>query len=115
MSTAEKKGTFLIPFNKLSGEALNYAWSGNNSIVWKENPVLKGTLTYVAYVRGRTKMNFIFEFVSAAEPTERFKVPMFLSDFEELIFHMRHGVVSGTFTFRKHGQNYGLYLMKGSS
>lgn len=75
-----------------------------NSIVWKDNFIFQDTLIYSTYLRGRSAA--YFEFISTTKNTN---YTVFLKDFEEgFVMQMDKGEISGSFTFCKRGQNYGL-------
>lgn len=59
------------------------------------------TLAYAGFARGRSAAYFVFR------TQEGHGVTVFLKDFEAMIPHMVNGVVAGTFTYVKRGQNYG--------
>lgn len=95
-----KTGTYQIPFDE-NGNQQHYPDDWRHKITWEDNHEFDDTLTFIGYNRGRSAANFDFRRGDGR------KVTFFLKEFEEIVPHMVHGEVAGTFTFIKRGQNYG--------
>lgn len=107
------RGNYQIPFNK-DGDQLHYAdprarGAQPYTATWTDNHEFDATLKCEDYGRGRSAAYFELERVGEGKT-----VTMFLKDFMEALPHMHGGVVKGTFTFCKRGQNYGCRLVKSS-
>ena len=114
-----KPGNYEIPFDS-KGNLLHYPENeydypkngGDPRVIeptWKGNFVFEDTLRLLHTMRGRSAAYFYFESQTTGK-----KYPMFLKDFEEVmkVKVINKGVVSGTWTFVKRGQNYGLTMTK---
>ena len=64
------------------------------------------TLVYSGYSRGRSAAYFNFK-----SKTDERNYTVFLTDFEEMVFKMANGEITGKFTFCKRGQNFGLKMI----
>lgn len=100
-----------VPFLVESpGNMLSYADpdTNNKHIIWKDDYIFEDTLTFVDYYKGRSAVHFIFE------DKNKKSYNMFLSDFTNLIKDriLTCGKIHGVWTFRKQGQNYGIYLLQ---
>lgn len=101
---AEKK-KLKIPFDS-EGNQEHYpnAWGRHKE--YKDNYEFFSTLTFSHFSRGRSAAYAHFIAVSGMKCT------MFLKELEEAIPYLENGSLTGTFTFCKHGQNYGVKLVK---
>lgn len=99
--------TYQIPFDNEDGNQLHYpeTYFMGKKLVWKDNYTFEDTLIYKGYSRGRSAAYFNFRNIAGKTFT------MFLKDFDHAIKHMVNGAFSGTFTFTKRGQNYGVKLI----
>lgn len=80
-------------------------------IVWRDNVPFEDTLTFVGdWSRGRSSVNFMLTSTKTGGT-----LPAFIVDFAEMVQHMNHGVITGTFVVAKRGQNYGIKLCPPSS
>lgn len=96
------KGQYQIPFDQ-SGNQLHYPFAGSGDpITWRDNSVFGDVLIYKGYCRGRSAAYFEFT------RNDGTKACMFLKDMEGAIPLMVRGVLAGSFTFVKRGQNYGI-------
>ena len=98
--------SYQIPFDK-DGNHMHYPENWRNP-VWKDNYEWEDVIEYQTYSRGRSAANIIFR--SALSKKREYTV--FLTDFSDMVPFMVRGVVSGTFTFVKRGQNYGVKRVK---
>lgn len=97
------KTDFKIPFNVRTGELLDYPI--HNGTEWRDNYEFEAKMKVVGWGRGRSSITFTLV------DENDVKYPTFASTFYEMIPHMSNGEISGTFTFCKRGQNYGLKLV----
>ena len=97
--------TQMVPFSG-DGNQMTYPdeWS-YRGLTWKPNSVFVDTLRYDSYGRGRSAA--YFELLR----TDGTCVTVFMTDIGDIIRQMDHGVITGTFTFCKRGQNYGCKLV----
>jgi hypothetical protein len=100
----------LIPFDKRTGEFMEYAWSDRPDYYeWKENYEWEDILEYIGYSRGcsSVKLHMVSELNGK-------KYAMFISDFDDIL--KKHGFsVFGekhTYTFCKKGANYGIKFVR---
>lgn len=107
------KGNYKIPFDQ-NGNQLDYpeaSYGYVNGVLWSklslnevDNFVFEDILTFKNHIRGRSSITFIFE--RALTSTT---ISMFVSDFSTIVPQLVDGKVSGKFTFRKQGSNFGCY------
>lgn len=104
---AERK-VLRVPFD-IEGNQEHYpnAWGGHKE--YKDNYEFFSTLTFSHFSRGRSAAYAHFTTVSGMKCT------MFLRDLEEVMPFLKNGSVTGTFTFVKRGQNFGVKLLKTDS
>lgn len=95
---------YQVPFDK-NGEMLSYP---ENWMVgeWKDNYIFSDTLEYDTYSRGRSSALICFKSQSNGK-----SYSMFMTDFDDVAKLMVNGVLKGTFTFQKRGQNYGIRMV----
>ncbi len=110
--TKKKIFTGLVPFDA-EGNQLTYALppSPYNSKYyqadkWEPNFVFEDTLVYDGYFRGRSAAHFHFRRKSTGT-----RVTFFISDFDDAMLHTAGGSLTGKFTFKKGGQNYGCRMI----
>lgn len=98
------KGNYQIPFDK-DGNQLAYpeTWRG---LEWRDNTPFNDVLTYEGYGRGRSSATLKFK------TSLGMRVEFFMSDFDDVVPHMKNGVIRGRFEFVKKGQNYGCKLLE---
>ncbi len=99
------KKDYKIPFDD-KGNQLHYEWYSYQNGEWRDNEEFNDTLVYKGYARGRSAAYFLFH--RASTQTE---VVVFMTDFEKMIPLLTYGFLSGTFTYTKRGQNYGVKLV----
>jgi hypothetical protein len=87
-----------IPFNR-RGELDPYGE------IWKDNSQWEDSMEFVE-VEKTQYAHAIFR----SEKTGK-QYPMFISDFNKIVPSLRKGRVSGTFTFRKSGNNVAIQLL----
>ena len=98
--------SYKVPFTS-SGDLINYPEHYfATDITWINNLVFADELTIRDYSRGRSAANFTLV------NSEGQSFTMFLTDFIDVIKRctITNGRFSGTFTFVKRGQNYGVRL-----
>jgi len=100
-----------IPFEKSTGNMLNYVdtyLTVRDSIIWKSNYVFNAELKIVDYYKGRSAVNIILK-----DTTFGIQYHMFISDFINMVKNrtIKSGKIQGCWTFRKQGQNFGVYLL----
>lgn len=115
--------TFQIPFDPFNGNMQHYPneWprytkdeNGKSIFIpvdWREPVPFSDTLKLVNYMRGRSAA--YFEWKSTTNGAE---YPMFLTDIFDLATSVgigQDGLVTGTFGYKKRGQNYGIRLISG--
>jgi len=95
-----------IPFDK-NGNLLDYAesWLVAQMI---DNFQFEDTLQYDGYSRGRSSAKICFKSATTGK-----KYEMFLTDFDDLMNcrGFDKNTITGTWTFCKRGQNYGIKLV----
>lgn len=100
-----------VPFDK-HGNQMHFAEPGEVSYYkaheWKPNCKFPATIRINDYSRGRSAAYF-----NAVDVNTMNKFTIFLTDMIEIIrtCKLDQGLVSGIWTFRKRGQNYGLQLV----
>lgn len=99
---AEKK-VLQIPFD-INGNQMHHRYDYGTFKEYKDNYEFFTTLTFSHFMRGRSAAYAIFTSTSGV------KYSMFLKDLEIVIPHLKNGTLSGTFTFCKRGQNFGVKL-----
>jgi hypothetical protein len=106
---SKTKSSYLIPFNS-KGNMVKY--SGDRDIVeWKDNFEFYAHIHFLNFERGRSAAHAIFE--GPEDDVAEGKIyQVFLTDLAIMIPYMNQGLVEGTFTFCKRGQNYGVKLVK---
>lgn len=97
---------YKIPFNSDTNELMAYAGYSEN-VVWKENFEFEDVLKFDCFERGRSAAHAVFK----SESTKR-RYQMFLTDLADSIEFFSKGTLTGSFTFKKRGQNYGVILKK---
>jgi hypothetical protein len=103
-----KIGDYEIPFNKETGELLNYPDRYGPKMVWHQNFTFEETLTIEAISRGRSAAHFLF----VGEDGKRYV--MFMKDVMEMLkgaANITHGAIKATWTFQKRGDNYGVRFL----
>lgn len=94
-----------IPF--LDGNLLRYEYPHHHDkIEYKDNYEFKDKLAYTGYGRGRSAA--YFRFTSLRNKKTYY---MFMTDMDDCIPLMMHGMIEGTFTFTKRGKNFGIKLV----
>jgi len=101
---AKTVGDFKIPFDA-DGNQLHY--EGYGKVDWRPNDPFQDTLTFEGFSRGRSAAYLRFKRSDGAD------VVVFLKDFAEMVPHMVHGKVTGTFRHIKRGTNFGTTMMAG--
>lgn len=102
--TKVKIGDYPIPFR--GGNQLEFPNWNHDTIEWIDNHMFQDELSFESFSRGRSAVTF---HMTRAMTNNR--VTMFASNFVELVPYFKNGVVRGTFTFVKKGQNYGCKLL----
>jgi hypothetical protein len=100
---AKQKVVHQIPFDE-AGNQLHYPMS--QTTTWKDNYQFPDELQYISYARGRSAAYFQFE----STITKR-RFTMFLTDFDAIVKHLVDGKLSGTWTFCKRGENFGVQFV----
>ena len=96
-----------IPFDPITGHQQHYPQVRYQRVsqpvepIWKDNHEFEATLTFRTFCRGRSAAYSIFADGKGQEYS------IFLTDLADIIPKMVNGVVTGTFTYCKRGQNYG--------
>lgn len=100
------KQTTQHPTLKVKGSLVAYSGYTDDNIEYVENKVFDETLTYDGYGRGRSSA--VFYFKDSAGATYQ----MFMKDMNDLLSSkdMIDGKVTGTWTYCKRGQNFGIKL-----
>jgi hypothetical protein len=100
-----EKKILKVPFDK-NGNQEHYPneWGGHKE--YKDNYEFFSTLTFSHFSRGRSAA--YAHFIA----TSGMKCTMFLKDFEESVPYIKNGALTGTFTFVKRGQNFGVKIVK---
>lgn len=99
-----------IPFNKKTGNMLDYTWVATGEevgdVTWKENYEFEATMEFTHFSRGRSSVKAHFNGPKGRD------YEMFLSDFEKLLKDgLFEKYITGTFTFVKRGANYGIKMI----
>lgn len=97
-----------IPFDT-EGNQMHHPYGFGTFKEYKDNYEFFTTLTFSHFSRGRSAAYARFISVSGMKCT------MFLKEFEEIIPYLKNGSITGDFTFCKHGQNFGVKLLKADS
>lgn len=71
-----------------------------------DNYKWEDTINYNGYGRGRSSCVIYFWSVYHHQ-----NMQMFMTDFDNIVKQMNYGQLTGTFTFCKRGQNYGIKLV----
>ena len=95
------KKEYLIPFDE-DGNQVHYPESWRKP-TFKPNYEFADALEYKTYHRGRSAAYFEFQSITTGK-----KFTMFMTDFNDIVPRLVKGMISGTFTFTKRGQNYGV-------
>jgi len=120
-----KKLKIQVPFSVNAFQHYPNKWSGEKIYWTVENPVFSGRLRFDSIERGQSAAYFHVTVLSASPssvPTEDgvaiellgTQVAMFMTDILDVLKSklIQNGEVSGTWTFQKRGQNYGLRMVK---
>lgn len=104
---------YKIPFDT-QGNLLRRAnadWK-QPGVLWKDNFEFDDTLIYKTYHSTRSGSIYL-EFTSAKTKTRYY---MFVKDFDLMLrkHTVKLGYLHGTFTFRKHGNSFGLKVLSSS-
>jgi hypothetical protein len=96
-----------IPFDK-DGNLLGY-YPGYGDVNWVDNFENRFNLKLEKYGRGRSSVTFDFRCQDTGAVYQ-----MFVSDLVEMLLKvtLNYGEISGSFTFCKKGQNYGIVFIK---
>ena len=95
------------PYNKETGQLCSYQFPyelKQGRVEMRPVVNFEATLTYKGYFKGRSSV------LIHLEDENGLMWPMFLSAFDKLISKMTHGVITGTWTVVKRGNNYGITL-----
>lgn len=97
--------------DEVKGSLVSYQGAVGSNIEYVENKVFDETLTYQGYGRGRSSSVFYWTDATGA------KYQMFMSDMNDLLFHkeVTNKQVTGTWTYCKKGQNFGIKLALANS
>lgn len=95
------------PFDK-DGNLLHYARPlgyQSEHVEWHDAGRFNATMRYSHYARGRSAayMVFLDEY--------NHKYPMFLTDFDAVVYVLQNGAVTGDWAVVKRGQNFGIRLV----
>lgn len=74
--------------------------------VWKDNCIWNDELKYDSYYRGRSAAGMSFRSLRFGRI-----YTVFMTDFDDMVYLMKYGVIIGDFTFCKRGSNYGVRLV----
>lgn len=121
MPAVAAKTKWRVPFRKDTHEMLGwvepsrtpghkhyiYGTSHVTDLDWYDNFEFNDTMQFSHFECGRSAVHIIFW----SKKDER-KYQMFLTDFERIVPKLENGVINGSFTFCKRGQNYGVMLTK---
>lgn len=101
------KAQLKVPFNK-EGNMLGYQYDGN-IFEWKDNFEFKDELCFECFMRGQSSAKAVF-----CSNLNKNKYFVFLTDLDKIIKHgiEENGIIKGTFTFSKRGNNYGIKLLE---
>ena len=102
---ATKIGNYKIPFTQ-EGNLLGWASTRNPNVIWKDNYTFDGEMEIYNVVRGNSSSKFLFKDNLTGKHYE-----VFVKCMIDMCKHMQNGIVKGTFTFVKQGENYGLKLV----
>jgi hypothetical protein len=106
---SKTKSCYQIPFNS-KGNMVKYS-GGYDIVEWKDNFKFYAHIIFSCFERGRSAAHAIFEGPQDGVPEGKI-YQVFLTDLATMIPYMNQGIVEGTFTFCKRGQNYGVKLVK---
>ena len=73
----------------------------------RDNYEWEDTISYNGYGRGRSSCVIYFWSVKHQQD-----MIMFMTDFNDIVNKLDYGKLSGTFTFCKRGENYGIKIVK---
>lgn len=96
---------YKIPFDEKGNQLADGSYP-NAKIQWMENHEFSTIMKYVGYSKGRSAVTFYFEMPNGKS------VNFYLSNFNDLIPHMKNGHVYGNFTFQKRGTAYSCKLLE---
>ena len=102
------KRVLQIPFD-VDGNQEHYPNEWGRHKEYKDNFKFFTTLTFSYFSRGKSAAYAHFTGISGRKCT------MFLKHLEEAVPFLKNGSVTGTFTFVKCGQNFGVKLLKADS
>ena len=94
-----------VPFDT-EGNQMHHPYGFGELKEYRDNYEFFTTLTFSYFCRGCSAAYAKFRSASGMGCT------MFLKEFEEVIPYLKNGSITGTFTFCKHGQNFGVKLIK---
>lgn len=113
-----------IPFDKRGRLVRYYGGSTKGKYMeldseynWEDNFEFYATLTFLHFERGRSSVNAIYriDHTSALVPGVGAELPMFLTDFEELVVNDYPPLhLTGNFEYVKRGSNYAVRMLIGS-
>lgn len=114
-----KKGDYRIPYNPETGDIYDYAQFKEGDALppyyqdkyaWMDNHEFEDTMQFTSYYRGRSAAGLCLKSLATGVCYS-----MFMTDFNDVLAscNILKGVVSGTWTFCKRGQNYGIKMVFG--
>ena len=100
-----EKKILQIPFD-INGNQMHHRYDYGTFKEYKDNFEFFTTLTFSHFMRGRSAAYAVF---TCSDGT---KCSMFLRDMEDVIPYLKNGYLTGSFTFCKRGQNFGIKLVR---
>jgi hypothetical protein len=97
---------YKIPFKTIDGQKrmLEYPGGWNaNPIDWEDNREFDDRLKYLGYSTGRSAIRFRFQSL-----TDGTQYSMGIAAMDDIVRRLKDGEVTGVWTFKKQGSNYGL-------
>lgn len=97
------------PFNE-HGDLMHYpqqSWRDKAPVEWRPVEEFEATLNYDTFTRGRSAAYLILR-----DREHNRLYPMFLAELDMALPHFNGGVISGTWTITKRGENFGVKLVK---
>jgi len=119
MIVTKKIIKYQIPFDS-NGNMVGYMHD-RDIVKWRDPETFFDALSFSRFERGRSAAlllegdegrHAILEGNGGGNEPQGQVFQVFLTDLSKMIPHMRDGIIEGTFTFCKRGQNFGIKLVK---
>lgn len=99
------KGNFKVPFTPVGGRMLRRV-TYKQVPDWRDNTEFYTTLRFATIIKERSSTYVVF-YDDEANPYY-----MFLTDFNQIVYDLKEGELTGCFTFVKKGDAYGVKYLR---